>query len=333
MQQIQAIFAVTFPFFALVLCGYLAVRRGMLPIDAISGLSAFVLYFALSAMLFHFGAATPFAELINVPLIVVYTLGALILIAGVVTLSLNERVGVKDAAFGAMAVIYSNSGFMGIPLLVALLGQKAVGVIILTLLIDQVILSTVIMVIAHAKAPTGAARGPLAWCRPALAALKSAAKNPLPWAIVAGILFGLSGLVLPAPVDKTIALLSDSASPVALFTIGAMLARNVARSRTQPQHGPSDYLPLALAKLFAHPLIFFLGGLAAQALGHGLGAEALTTLILIAALPSAGNVSMLAERFGADGGRIASVIMTSTVLSFLTFSAMVWLLGVRPPGA
>jgi malonate transporter len=42
-------------------------------------------------------------------------------------------------------------------------------------------------------------------------------------------------------------------------------------------------------------------------------------LVLVAALPSASNVSMLAERFGADNGRIARIILWTTVGSFFTF--------------
>ena len=41
----------------------------------------------------------------------------------------------------------------------------------------------------------------------------------------------------------------------------------------------------------------------------------------VAALPSASNVSLLAERYQADNGRIARIIMTSTVLSFASFTS------------
>ncbi len=329
MQQIAQILAVTFPFFALVLCGYLAVRLRVLPIAAIPGLSAFVLYFALSSMLFRVGSGTPLAQLINPPLIVVYTLSSLLLIAVVVTMSRNERIGIKDAAFGAMVTIYSNSGFMGIPLLFALLGEKAMSVIIVTLLIDQVLMSPVCIAIAHAERPTGERRGLAAMLLPTLRLLKTAARNPMPWGIAAGVAFGASGWTLPAPVAKTITLLSEAATPVALFTIGTMLARNALRAgRSKP---PMDYVPLALTKLFAHPLVMYLGAMAAQALGFPMDAATLTALILVAALPSASFVSMLAESFGADADRIASVITVSTVFSFITFSATVWLLGVQPP--
>ena len=49
-------------------------------------------------------------------------------------------------------------------------------------------------------------------------------------------------------------------------------------------------------------------------------------MVLIAALPSASNVSLLAERLGADNGRIARIILVTTVLAFFSFSAAVALL-------
>ena len=62
----QAILAVTVPFFALVLCGWLAAQRGVLPDSAIPGLNAFVLYFALPCLLFRFGMpARRCCELLN----------------------------------------------------------------------------------------------------------------------------------------------------------------------------------------------------------------------------------------------------------------------------
>ena len=53
------------------------------------------------------------------------------------------------------------------------------------------------------------------------------------------------------------------------------------------------------------------------------------TLTLAAALPSASSISPLAERFGVDNGRIAKIILSSTVLSFATFTAAAWLLGLQ----
>jgi predicted permease len=125
-------------------------------------------------------------------------------------------------------------------------------------------------------------------------------------------------------VDKTIAMLADAASPVALFTIGAVLARSQMNQHERVL--VRDYVPLALAKLFVHPLLVWLAGRAAIALGVPLDPFAFTVLVLLAALPSASNVSLLAERFGAHNGRIARIILVSTALAFLSFSGAVALL-------
>jgi len=152
--------------------------------------------------------------------------------------------------------------------------------------------------------------------------------NPLPWAIALGALASAAGLKLSGPVEVVVRLLADAATPVALFTIGAVLYR--AGQHAQRRTAPIDFVPAALVKLFLHPLLVFAFGLAVRALGLSLSATQLVALTLAAALPSASNVSLLAERFGADNGRIARIILTSTVLAFASFSTLAWLFGVQP---
>jgi len=132
----------------------------------------------------------------------------------------------------------------------------------------------------------------------------------------------------PADLPGLVRMLADAASPVALFTIGAVLWR--AGQHTHTQTALRDYLPLALIKLFVHPLLVFALAMSALALGAPLTLFQAMVLTLAAALPSASNVSLLAERYGADNGRVARIIMSSTVLSFLSFSVLAWVFGVRP---
>ena len=63
-----------------------------------------------------------------------------------------------------------------------------------------------------------------------------------------------------------------------------------------------------------------------MALGVDLSPFTLTVMVLLAALPSASNVALLVERFGSHGGRVARIILVSTALAFLSFSAAVALL-------
>jgi hypothetical protein len=137
--------------------------------------------------------------------------------------------------------------------------------------------------------------------------------------------FSYGGWSLVEPVNKTVGLLADAASPVALFTIGAVLARSQMLAHERP-HGPIrtvDYLPVALIKLVLHPLLVLLVGLSAIQWGVPIELFALQVMVLVAALPSASNVSLLAERLGADNGRIARIILVTTTAAFFTFSAVV----------
>ncbi len=319
MQRVLSVLAITFPFFALVLCGYLAARGGLLPQAAIPGLNAFVLFFALPCMLYRFGAQTPIGQLLDPAAAGVYALCAVALVAATVALT-RRRLGWNDAAFGALVAAFPNTGFMGVPLLVALLGPAAAGPAILTMLVDMVF--TTSLCIALSRLDGAGTHGVAVALRRALRGMLA---NPMPWAIVLGAVASAAQWRLPAPIDGTLALLAQAASPVALFTIGAVLAR----SRMQAGHDPGervaprDYLPIALAKLFVHPLLVWAAGGAAIAAGLPLSPLAHTALVLVAALPSASNVSLLAERFGAHNGRIARIILVSTALAFLSFSGAV----------
>lgn len=320
--MLQILF-ITFPFFALVLCGYIAARRAMLPLEAIAGLNSFVLFFALPCMLYRFGASTPLAQLLDASVFFTYLLCALVMVGFVVAASMNRRIGWNDASFGALVAAFPNTGFMGVPLLVALLGARAAGPAIVTIVVDLVITSSLCIALSRLDGADehGASKA-------AKSALKGVAANPMPWAILLGTVASALSLELPRPVMQTIGLLADAASPVALFTIGAVLARSQMMAiRNGSKPGPlRDYVPVALIKLFIHPLLVLLVGSAAIYLGAPLDRFALTVIVLVAALPSASNVSLLAERFGADNGRIARIILVSTAAAFFTFSATVALL-------
>ncbi len=322
------ILLVTFPFFALVLAGYVAGRRGWLPLEAIPGLNGFVLFFALPCMLYRFGAMLPVAQLLDASVFFVYLACALMIVAFAIAISFNQRIRWNDASFGALVAAFPNTGFMGVPLLVALLGPKAAGPAIITILADLIIITSLCIALSrldgadeHGAVENGAGRA-------ARNALKGVAMNPMPWAILAGALSSAVSLELPKPVAQTLGMLADAASPVALFTIGAVLARS--QILTACGHAEplvlGDYLPMALIKLLLHPVLVLVVGALAISLGVPLSKFALTVMVLVAALPSASNVAMLAERYDADTARVARIIMVTTAAAFLTFSGAVALL-------
>ncbi len=327
----QNVAIVALPFFALVLCGYLAAYSRVLPEAAIPGLNGYVLFFALPCLLFRLGASKPVASLIDLGLVGVYALCALLVVLFTVVLTVRlaasgTGVDLKNAAFGALVAAFPNTGFMGLPLLVAFFGEQATGPVVSTILVDLLLTST--LCIGLAQHAPGSGRP---WPRALWRALKGPLRNPLPWAIVSGGVMAALGGSLPGPLNQVVNMMADSASPVALFTMGTVLWR--AGQHTHSHTPVQRYLPVALVKLLIHPVLVWGVGAMAVSLGVELSKEGLVVLILAAALPSASNVSVLAERYGADNGRIARIIMASTVLAFGTFNLLAWALGVTAQAA
>ena len=209
------ILQVTFPFFALVLIGWAVARRGWLPLESIPALNLFVLYFALPCMLFRFGSSTPVLQLLNPSVLAVYLVCALAVVGFTIAVTLSDAVNLKDAAFGALVAAFPNTGFMGVPLLVALLGPAAAGPAICTITADLVITSTLCLALAEAH---GAAGHGIRSAVPRI--LKGVAKNPMPWSIALGVLFlgerlttgRIGGLQVLVPVAGKV--VAASGSPV-----------------------------------------------------------------------------------------------------------------------
>ena len=313
----QQILLVTIPFFALVLCGWVVARVRLLPLEATPGLNVFVLFFALPCMLYRFAATTPIVRLLDPAVSMVYLLCALLIVALTIITTRRGGIGWNDASFGALVVAFPNTGFMGVPLVVALLGSRAAGPAIVALAIDMVVTSSLCIGLSRLDGANERGR----WSAVGHA-LKGMLKNPLPWSIGLGCLTAATGFELWEPVGNTVRMLADGASPVALFTIGAVLARPQAAT----PGGLGDVPVAVFYKLVVHPLLVLGIGTMAQAMGAPLEGLSLTVLVLIAALPSASTIPMLAERFGADAGRIARIVLFATAASFVSFSAAVALL-------
>jgi predicted permease len=269
-------------------------------------------------MLFRFAAGAPFREILNLPVFGAYMMtGLTMLTLFTVAMRLAGGEGVRDAAFAGLAVSWSNWGYMGIPLVPALLGPTALAPLIAAGMADLLVVISAALAIASlghrgGGDPWAAARG----------ACLHAARNPLVWAVITGGTFSALEWGFPAPVDQFVRLLGQAAGPVALFTIGASLYRPDARA------WGADVATITGAKLLLHPL---LAGLVAI-YGFRLSALEVHTLVLAAALPVGGSVFLFAEQQRAKPERIAAAILASTAIAFVSFSTLCWVLGIRLPG-
>ncbi len=300
------IFLKTLPFFALMGVGYVAGRTRFFPPDATAYLTKFVFYFALSAMLFRFAATLPVTELFDAQFAYAYLLGSSVVYLLVSLVAKARGLSVAEAAIEAQCSIIGNTGFLGIPMLAVLLGEAAVGPIMMLLSIDLIVFSSLIVILI-----TGSRDG-----RMSAAVLfsvgKGLLKNPMVTAMAAGLFWSTANLPLPVPVNEFLTILGAAATPGALFAIGASLAyKSLDRV--------SVAVWLSFTKLVLHPLAV---GVCALLIFDVVPFDA-GVMIAAAALPVAGNVYILAQHYNVAPHRVSAAILISTLVSILSVSLVI----------
>lgn len=300
------IFLKTLPFFALIGVGYLAGRTRFFPEEATNYLTKFVFYFALSAMLFQFSATLSVTEMFDGQFVSAYLLGCIVVYLLVTLIAKIRGLSVAEAAIEAQCGVIGNTGFLGVPMLVALLGAAAIGPVMMVLAIDLIVFSSLVVILI-----TGSRDG-----RMSLAVLatvgKGLLKNPMIVSMSLGLLWSAAKLPMPAPANEFLTLLGAAATPGALFAIGASLAYKTAERMTVA-------LWLSFAKLVLHPLAV---GVCALLIFDVSSFDA-GVMIAAASLPVAGNVYMLAQHYGVAPHRVSASILVSTLVSIMTVSLVI----------
>jgi len=305
-----AIFFKTLPFFALIGTGWLAGRRGFFTPAATAALTRFVFYFALSAMLFRFAATLDLRELWDPAFVAAYLAGSFAVWVLGFTVAKLRGLPLAEAAMEAQCCMIGNTGFLGVPMLLVLLGPPAVGPVLLVLTIDMVVFSTLITLLV-----TVARQGRVtaATLRPMVRGLTG---NPMIVSMLAGLGWGAWRLPLPAPAEEFLILLGAAATPGALFAIGASLSE-----RAAARLGPAIWL--TCAKLILHPAAV---ALAAFRL-FDVAAFPAGVMVAAAALPVAGNTYILAQHFRVAEQRVSATILLSTAFSILTIPLFIAWIG------
>lgn len=298
-----AIFLKTLPFFGLIGLGWFAGRTRFFPAEATAWLTKFVFYFALSAMLFRFTATLPLDELFDRAFVLAYLTGTGVVWALGMGVALLRRLPLSEAAMEAHTGMTGNTGFLGVPMLVVLLGAQAAGPVLMVLAIDLIVFSSIVTMIV-----TGARHGRIA-ARPLVVGLAS---NPMIVSMMAGLVWAGLRLPMPAPLADFVTILGAAATPGALFAIGASLA-----DRTADQMRPAVWL--SFAKLVLHPLAVAVAALWV----FKVEPFAAGVMIAAAALPVAGNVYILASHYGVAPRRVSAAILISTAVSIVTIPAVI----------
>ncbi len=300
------IFLKTLPFFALIAVGYGAGRTGFFTKEAIAHLTKFVFYFALSAMLFKFAANLSLAEIFDWAFVWAYLAGSFVVYAITAIVALRRGLSVAELAFEAHTSVIGNVGFLGIPMFALLMGEAAVGPVILVLAMDLTIFGSLVVILVTSS--TGGS-SPI---KALSSAIKGLLANPMIVSISLGLLWSAFSVPMWQPIDDFVTILGAAATPGALVAIGASLSTIEARGLV-----PAFWL--TGLKLVLHPIAVAVAALwifPVEPFAAGV-------MIACAALPVAGNIYILAQHYQVKPQKISASILVSTVISVATVSIVV----------
>jgi malonate transporter len=233
---------------------------------------------------------------------------AMMLVFALVSVALLRR-DVARTTIGALASGYVNSNNIGIPIALYLLGDAAYSapVVLLQLLVFAPIALAVLDASAEGRTSV---RG----------ILRSTATNPIIVGSLLGVLVAVSGIELPAIVLDPVQLIGQAAVPLMLIAYGLSLH---GQRMFEPGTGLRDVLLASTLKLAAMPAVAWAVG----AFAFGLEGRELYAVTVLAALPTAQNVFVFAQRYETAEIMARDTVFLTTVGSVPVLFAVSLLLG------
>ena len=308
-----AVIELVFPLFALVFLGYGAGRLVRIEVDGLKWMNFFVVYVALPALFFQLLGKTPVEEFSNVAFIAISVFATFLVFALIFILAgLRNRGNVAESTIQELASAYGNIGYMGPPLAIAAFGPKAGVPVALIFCFENVMHFTFapLMMALHG----GEGRRASDLVREILTRIFT---HPFILATIAGVIAAVMRFEAPQVMDRFLDLLAGAAAPCALFVMGVTAALR-----------PLKRVPVELgyilpAKLILHPLLcYFL----LIALVPDTDPIWIHSAVLLACLPVATNVFVIAQQYGVWQERASSAVVVSTGLAVFTVTGFLYLM-------
>ena len=207
----------------------------------------------------------------------------------------------------AMGASMSNTGFIGTAILTMLIGQHAAIYLSLTLIIENLLIVALTLVIAEVGMQQHQVTSQLL-----KQTLYNVIKNPVILSIVLGMLCVILNIQLPFYVVQVLEMLGKTASPIALFVIGASLVGMSLKSLNMQS------VILVGFKIVLMPLTIFV----LFSILPNVSQEMLYAGTLLAALPMPIVLGILGQNYGLSD-KALTALMLSTIFGFIGISSLI----------
>ena len=312
------VFGLVLPFFGLIFLGYLVARLTRQPLEALGWMNTFIIYVALPALFFQLLSKTPIEKLAEGSYIVGAVASTYIVFTLMFAGSLLFRRDLASATVKGLAAAYGNIGYMGPGLALLAFGEEAAVPVALIFCFENIIhfaIAPMMMALSG-----GEKRAPLAL---AIEVAKKIALHPFILATALGVAAAALNYQAPVPIDRLLETLARAAAPCALFAMGVTLALRPLKRM------PKELGLIAGLKLVVHPILAYV---ILSAIGD-FEPVWVYAAVLLAALPTATNVFVIAQQYNVWVERASASILVTTFLSVGTVTVLLYLIktGMLPP--
>ena len=300
------------PFCGLILLGFCLGRLFDIAEEGLAWMHAFIVYVALPALFFNLIAVTPLDELANFKFIAITTASTTIAFflsfaAGMVA----ARGNLAEATIQGVGGAYSNVGYMGPGLTLAALGTSSAVPTALVFVCDSIFFFTIVPFMMGLAGAQKMRIGETLWL-----IVKRILTHPFNIATALGILAAYAHWQPPMSIGKMLTYLANASAPCALFTMGVTVA-------LRPVKRIASEIPVILSiKLIAHPLLVW----ALLSLTGDYGAVWTFTAVLMASLPPALNVFVMASQYKVYVERASAIILVGTIASVVSVTGLLYLI-------
>jgi malonate transporter and related proteins len=307
-----AVLNLALPYFGLIFIGYACGKAKGLPEQGLAWMNFFLLYVSLPALMFMITAKTPFEELNNPPFLIATTLGTMSAFTlALVASRLIGRLSFREATLAGLSGGYGNIGYMGPGLALAVLGAKASAPTALIFCCDSIFLFSIVPLLIALTGGEGRH-----WLHVIGLVVRQIVLNPLIISACAGALAAALHIHPPVAIDNTLLFLQNAAAPTALFVLGVTVAlRPLGRV-------PWEVPAVIAVKLLIHPLVVF--GL--MLLLGPFPQPWAATAVLMASLPPALNVFVIARQNDAWIEPASVAVLLGTFASVITLTSVMWII-------
>lgn len=300
------------PFFGLIFLGFACAKLVRFQEAELRMMNFFIVYVALPVLFFKLVAAAPFEQLANWPYVFGTTMSTYVVFALAFAVGMIATRGkLREATIMGVVGSYSNIGYMGPGLTLAALGPDAIVPTALIFVFDNCLLFTLVPFLMALGSSEKMKVGATAWY-----VVKRVTTHPFNIATAVAVLAAYVRFVPPAPLDVMLTFLKNAAAPCALFTLGVTVAMRPLRQV------PREMPALMLIKLVIHPLLVWV---VLSWIGDFPRAWVFTA-VLMAALPQALNVFVIANQYQTYVERASTAVLIGTLISVVTVTGLLVLI-------